>query len=215
MTTMAMVGNPAGPRGHERDVDVLTELDSDQELWRRASAGEEAAFGQLFDRHARTVYNFLFRRTASWSEAEDLTSAVFLHAWRRRRQVVLDRESALPWLLKVADYTARNERRALRRYRAAIDRLNLAPEVQPDHADTVAERVDDERAMGEVRRALNRLPRHERQVIELSVWTGLDHQAVAVALGVPVGTVKSRLSRARKRLHGLLLPTYLISREPS
>lgn len=214
---MTMAGNPTRPRGHERDVDVLTELKSDQELWRRASAGEEAAFGQLFDRHARTVYNFLFRRTASWSEAEDLTSAVFLHAWRRRRQVqvVLDRESALPWLLKVADYTARNERRALRRYRAAIDRLNLTPEEQPDHADTVAARVDDERAMAEVRRALKRLPRHEREVIELSVWTGLDHQAVAVALGVPVGTVKSRLSRARNRLHGLLLPSCLISGEPS
>jgi hypothetical protein len=50
----------------------------------------------LFDRHAKAIYNFLFRRTTNWSEAEDLTSAVFLQAWRRRAEVVLDRESALP-----------------------------------------------------------------------------------------------------------------------
>jgi hypothetical protein len=75
----------------------------DRELWRLAGAGDGAAFGELFDRHATAVFNHLFRRTASWSEAEDLTSAVFLLAWRRRTTVVIDRESALPWLLGVAN----------------------------------------------------------------------------------------------------------------
>lgn len=179
---------------------------SDRDLWERAAAGEYDGFGELFDRHARTVYNFLFRRTASWSEAEDLTSAVFLHAWRRRREIVLDRDSALPWLLKVADYCARNQRRSLRRYLQALDRLQIPRDDQPDHADAVAARVDDERAMGEVRMALLRLPKHEREVVELCIWAGLDQQAAATALGVPVGTVKSRLSRARRRLRGLLVP---------
>lgn len=56
---------------------------SDRELWARAVDGDREAFGQIFDRHGKTVYNYLFRRTADWSEAEDLTSTVFLHAWRR------------------------------------------------------------------------------------------------------------------------------------
>src|SRR5262245_26056766 len=119
----------------------------DRDLWERAGMGEYDAFGQLFDRHARAVYNFLFRRTASWTDAEDLTSAVFLHAWRRRSEIVLDRDSALPWLLKVADYCARNQRRSLRRYLRALERLQLPRDEQPDHADAVAARIDDEHAM--------------------------------------------------------------------
>jgi RNA polymerase sigma factor (sigma-70 family) len=188
-------------------MDSLTDPSSDRDLWERAGAGEYDAFGRLFDRHARTVYNFLFRRTASWSDAEDLTSAVFLHAWRRRQEIVLDRDSALPWLLKVADYSARNQRRSLRRYWQALDRLQIPRDEQPDHADAVAARVDDERTMVRVRAALRRLPKHEREVVELCVWTGLDQRAAATVLGVPVGTVKSRLTRARRRLQGLLVPT--------
>jgi DNA-directed RNA polymerase specialized sigma24 family protein len=57
-------------------------------LWQAAAAGENAAFGQLFDRHSSAVYNYIYRRTADWSAAEDLTAAVFLQAWRRRGEVV-------------------------------------------------------------------------------------------------------------------------------
>jgi RNA polymerase sigma-70 factor (ECF subfamily) len=173
---------------------------SDRELWRLASGGDGSAFGQLFDRHATAVYNHLFRRTANWSEAEDLTSAVFLLAWRKRSKVVLDRESALPWLLGIASHTARNAARASRRYRAALARLNPDDQFSADHADAVAAAVDSERLMAELRQAAGRLPRHEREVIEPCAWSGLDVKGAAVALGVPAGTVKSRLHRARRRL---------------
>ena len=172
----------------------------DQELWRLAGAGDSAAFGELFDRHATAVYNHLFRRTASWSEAEDLTSAVFLLAWRRRATVVIDRESALPWLLGVANHVLRNSRRASRRYQAALARVVPPDALASDHADAVAAAVDSERRMAEVRRALAELPRHEREVVELCAWSGLDQKAAAVALGVSLGTVKSRMHRARRRL---------------
>jgi len=172
----------------------------DQELWRLAGAGDNAAFGELFDRHATAVYNHLFRRTASWSEAEDLTSAVFLLAWRRRATVVIDRESALPWLLGVANHVPRNSRRASRRYQAALARVVPPDALASDHADAVAAAVDSERRMAEVRRALAELPRHEREVVELCAWSGLDQKAAAVALGVSLGTVKSRMHRARRRL---------------
>ena len=74
---------------------------TDVELWRRAVDGDPDSFGVVFERHARTVYNYLFRRTADWSLAEDLTSVVFLEAWRRRADVGFESEAALPWLLGV------------------------------------------------------------------------------------------------------------------
>ncbi|WP_416483992.1 RNA polymerase sigma factor [Streptomyces sp. CL12] len=166
---------------------------SDRELWARAVNGDRDAFGRIFDRHAKTVYNHLFRRTADWAEAEDLTSAVFLHAWRRRSEVALDRDSALPWLLGIAERLLSNTRRRLRR-------LVSHDESVGDHADRVAGEVDDARRMSQLHRALARLPRHEREVVELCMWSGLDQQAAATALGVAVGTVKSRLHRARRRL---------------
>jgi RNA polymerase sigma-70 factor (ECF subfamily) len=172
---------------------------TDRELWERGRSGDQAAFGTLFDRHADTVYNHLRRRLQSPADAEDLTSAVFLHAWRRRHEVVLDRDSVLPWLLAVANHTAANQRRALGRYRAALGRLAPEPDVA-DHAQAVAERVDDAADLARLRKAVARLPAHERDVIELCVWTGLDQQAAAVSLGIAVGTVKSRLARARQRL---------------
>ena len=175
---------------------------SDRELWRRASDGETESFARLFDRHAKAVYNFLFRRTASWSDAEDLTSSVFLHAWRRREQVVLVHESALPWLLRTADYVYRNERRK-QHFRWATVLKHGPMTDEPDPADGVASRVDDEREAGQLRRLLHKLPRHEREIVELCLWAGLDQQAAAVALDIPLGTVKSRLARARKRLRGL------------
>jgi RNA polymerase sigma factor (sigma-70 family) len=177
----------------------------DRDLWRRASDGDGAAFGELFDRHSTAVYNHLFRRVADWSEAEDLTSAVFLQAWRTRGKVVIDRESALPWLLGVANQLLRNHRRAVRRYRAAVRRIVPAEDAAGDHADAVAAAVDSERLMASVRHALARLPRHEREVIELCVWSGLDQKAAAVALGVSTGTVKSRMHRARRRLTASLV----------
>jgi RNA polymerase sigma factor (sigma-70 family) len=172
---------------------------TDRELWERGCSGDAPAFGVLFDRHADVVHNHLRRRMESPADAEDLTSAVFLHAWRRRNEVVVDRESVLPWLLAVANYVVANQRRALGRYRSALARLAPEPDT-PDHAEAVADRLDDAAALARLRAAVQDLAPHERDVVELCVWSGLDQQAAAVALGITVGTVKSRLSRARQRL---------------
>ena len=101
MSTDPASGNRIAGAGHSGCVgpDQL----SDSELWRRAALHDPGAFGDLFDRHAGRVHNHCFRRTADWSLAEDLTSVVFLEAWRKRKQVRLYQDSVLPWLLAVAN----------------------------------------------------------------------------------------------------------------
>lgn len=178
---------------------------SDQELWRRVVAGSPDEFGLLFERHARSVYNFCFRRTGSWSVAEDLTSDVFLLAWRRRAEVAftVDGGSVLPWLYGVALNLVRNRRRSDRRGSAAMGRLDVAA-AEADFSDEVVGRLTDEGQMREVLSVFDRLPVHEQEVLSLFAWAGLDYQGCALALGVPVGTVRSRLSRARLHLRELV-----------
>jgi RNA polymerase sigma-70 factor (ECF subfamily) len=174
---------------------------TDAELWARAVDGEPDAFGVLFERHARSVYNNLFRRTADWSSAEDLTSVVFLEAWRRRNEIRLERDLALPWLLGVATNVLRNRRRSQWRHRAALERLPR--ERTEDFTDAAAGRIDDERRMRGAMRVVAKLPKREQDVLALCVWGDLSYEDAAPALGVPVGTVRSRLSRARGRLREL------------
>ncbi|HKD32781.1 MAG TPA: RNA polymerase sigma factor [Gaiellaceae bacterium] len=174
---------------------------TDAVLWQRAAAGDTDAFGTIFERHATTVYNYCFRRTGDWAQAEELTAIVFLEAWRRRTQVVLERDDAIPWLLGVATNVLRNLRRSQRRHRAALERLPR--ERVDDFAGDVDERLDDERRMRAALRALEKLPRPDQDVLALCVWEELTYEEASLALGVPVGTVRSRLSRARGRLREL------------
>jgi RNA polymerase sigma factor (sigma-70 family) len=176
---------------------------TDTELWEQAAAGESAAFGLLYERHARAIYNYLFRRCADWSLAEDLTSVVFLEAYRRRTTVAIEEGKVLPWLYGVATNVLRNQRRSLRRHADALRRLP-PPEPLLGIAGEAAERVDAERRMRLVLAALDGLTQSDQEVLVLCLWSELSYEDAAVALGVPVGTVRSRLSRARSRLTDLV-----------
>jgi RNA polymerase sigma factor (sigma-70 family) len=159
-------------------------------------------FGELFEEHATAVYNFCFRRLADWATAEDMTSAVFLEAWRRRDRVDFFGEPPLPWLLGVANNLMRNHRRSLRRATAALARFHAVASA-PDFGDELADRLDAERQMREVLERIADLAPQEREVLELCAWAELSYEDAARALGVPVGTVRSRLSRARAHLREL------------
>ncbi|MFD1539775.1 RNA polymerase sigma factor [Nonomuraea guangzhouensis] len=205
---------------------MTLESPSDTELWSRARDGDERAFGELFDRHSRTVYNYCFRRTADWSVAEDLTSVVFMETWRRRGQVRLSMDSLLPWLYGVATNVLHNHRRSLRRHRAALERVRALP-AAPNDAAAAAARLEAEREMWAVLDSLKKLSRRDQEILALCVWEGLGYAEAAAALGIPVGTVRSRLARARQRLRQDTepdqadghrrgeLPTTLFTEEPS
>jgi RNA polymerase sigma-70 factor (ECF subfamily) len=196
MSTGGIVGNLTLVVGHERAV----ELD-DSVLWSRARSGDSEAFGMLFERHGRTIYNYCFRRVGSWAVAEDLVSIVFLEAWRRINKP-LPRGKELPWLLGIATNVVRNRRRSDRRHAAALSRVPR-PTAEPSFADDSDERVDDEELMARALVRLARLPRREQEVFALCAWSELSYEDAAVALRIPVGTVRSRLSRARARLREL------------
>jgi len=177
---------------------VTTELrDTDEELW---AAGDAAAFGRLFDRHHRAVYNHAFRLTGSWTSAEDVTQATFLVAWRRRAQARPVDGSVLPWLLVVAANVVRTEWRSARRWRALLHRVPPAEGTEPDPADDVAGRVDDEARMRRLLALVRRLPRGEREAVALCLWSGVGYPEAAAVLGVGETAVRSRVSRARARL---------------
>jgi RNA polymerase sigma-70 factor (ECF subfamily) len=176
---------------------------SDRALWRNARNGESTAFGVLFERHAGRIYNYCFRRTGDWTLAEDLTSATFLLAWRSRHREELRAESALPLLFGVATNVLRNQRRSLKRSREAFARLPLTRFDEPDFAEETATRLDDREAMRQLLTVFARLPHREQDVIALYDWSGLSYEDTATALGIPIGTVRSRLARGRRRLREL------------
>ncbi|GAB3932190.1 RNA polymerase sigma factor [Micromonospora vulcania] len=181
----------------------------------RIRAGDPGAFAELFDQHARSVYNHAFRLTADWATAEDVMAATYLQAWRSRERVNDEGGSLRPWLLGIATNETRNHTRSNRRYRRAAAALLAVDATLPDHADEVAGRLDDGDRIAAALDALSRLRRPEREVLTLCLWEGLDYESAARALGVPVGTVRSRLSRARARLRSLVDAAQRAPRRPA
>jgi RNA polymerase sigma factor (sigma-70 family) len=153
---------------------------------------ESEIFEQLYDLHARELLHYCFRRTGDAAGAEDMVAVVFMEAWRKRSQ--LQAPTARAWLYGIATNVAHNHRRAARRYEQTLGRL---AQVRPP---SPAEAAEAEEAMREILTQLRRLPRRELDVLGLCLWSGLSYEEAAVALGLPVGTVRSRLSRARTRL---------------
>jgi RNA polymerase sigma factor (sigma-70 family) len=173
----------------------------DDELWLRARGSDAEAFAALFERHSQAIYTFCFRRTANWSVAEDLLSIVFLEAWRRRGKS-LPPGMVRAWLYGIATFVVRNRWRTERRYRRALARLPWET-ATPGFAADVEDRLADESRMAALLEHLGALPKREQDVLALCVWSELSYDEAAVALEIPVGTVRSRLSRARSRLREL------------
>lgn len=170
-------------------------LDTDD--WQAAIDGSGEAFGRLFDRHRDRLKRHSLRLVPTPADADDVVAITFLEAWRKRDRVRFTDGSILPWLLVTATNSAHNLSRSSRRHRALLARLPVEPPV-PDHA---------ERFEGDAERALRGLSLPDRQVIGLCVVEGMSEREAAEALGIPAGTVKSRLSRAKARLaHHLELP---------
>lgn len=157
-------------------------------------------FGRLFDQHSRALHRYLARRVGA-NTADDLVAETFLVALQRRASYDPDRAAVGPWLYGIAtNLLRRHLRQELRGY-AATSRLATAESRTGDGPEArVPDRVDADHRVRLLADALGRLNPGDRDVLLLTSWAGLDSTEVAEALGIPVGTVRSRLHRVRKSL---------------
>jgi RNA polymerase sigma factor (sigma-70 family) len=166
-----------------------------------ASLAEPRAFGVIFERHFSAILRYLRRRLEA-QPAEDATAQTFFVAFDERGRFDPRRTDARPWLFGIATNIARRHRRHEVRELRAIAALGAEAIAAGDGSTET--RVDAERLRGPLARCLAELPAEEADVLYLLVWAELDQPEIAAALEIPLGTVKSRLSRARRRLREAL-----------
>jgi RNA polymerase sigma factor (sigma-70 family) len=178
--------------------------ETDEDLWRECIAGNADAFGVLFNRHADAVFRYCLSRCGSWHDAEEVVSITFLEAWRQRNRLKPEKDTLLPWLLGVATNANRNRARGSRRHTEFLARLPHSDprygHTEADHAESVASRLDAERSVRQLLDTTAGLNDGERDVVVLCLMNGIGQEEAAKTLGVRIGTVKSRLHRARTKL---------------
>lgn len=199
-----------GPRdtGREmRDADPASGQDTTAELVRRAQAGELAAFNQLVVQYQDAAYSLALRFLGDREAAEDATQEAFIRAYRGIARFQGDRFRS--WLLTIVANAARDElRRRKRRVTRSIDQSRDDPErpaIDPADDDPGPEALAEQLELrGVLERALASLPEDARMAVLLVDVHGMSYEEVANAVAIPVGTVRSRLSRARARLREVL-----------
>ena len=198
--TMAMLA----PRSEPVSA-VVSEVGGDEALILEAQAGSLEAFNRLVRRHERAVYNVALRLVGTVMAAEEVTQDTFMRAYG-----ALERFRGgdfRPWLLRIATNRAYDELRRRKRAPGSFEELTYEPEVEwstltsVEEPDARAERLELARVLEE---ALAQLPTDQRVAVVLSDVQGYDYVEIAAITGVPYGTVKSRLSRARSKLRTLL-----------
>jgi RNA polymerase sigma-70 factor (ECF subfamily) len=162
---------------------------TDAELLARA-VEEPVLFAALFERHGQAVRRYAIRRIGE--AGDDVASEVFVRAFRGRAGYRADHDEALPWLLGIANNVIADHRRLERRRLAALEHLTREVPQVIEHGESGL--------APELVAALRALPAVERDTLLLVVWGELTQEQAAVAVGVPVGTISSRITRARKRL---------------
>lgn len=153
---------------------------------------DEAAFKELFDHFAPRVKGYLMRHGAGAAVAEDLAQEAMLILWRKAQLFDSGKASASTWVFTIARNLRIDEIRRERRPEFDADDPNLRPDAERD-AD---EKIDWAQAEGRLRQALVALPAEQARVIELSFLADKPHSAIASELGLPLGTVKSRIRLA-------------------
>ncbi|PRB11309.1 RNA polymerase sigma factor [Microbacterium sp. MYb62] len=174
-------------------------MSTDSDIIRRSERAPQD-FAEVFDRHAVSVEAFLRRRLGA-DAAEDALSETFLIAFRRRGSFDHAWESARPWLLGIASrVAARHRTTEAKHWRAVAASAGAGEHSTGGGIDEAGGRVDAAAAIRELAPRIAALSARDRETLLLHAWGGLSHDEIAQALGVPVGTVGSRLNRVRRKL---------------
>ncbi len=191
MTAMT-AGTPAAWPGDESD---------DAELIRRSQEDPEQ-FAALYDRYVQQIHRYVARRLGT-QLADDIAADTFLIAFRRRGTYDQSQRLARPWLYGIATTLIARHYRSEERHLRALHRTGADPLPEP-MADTVVSRVTAHDHKREIAGAMGRLSRADRDVLLLVAWGDLSYEETAQTLGVPIGTVRSRLHRARRKVRAAL-----------
>ena len=168
----------------------------EEELLTRARDGDTAAFNALLERHSGAVWNYLLRFMPGTADCEDLFQDVFVKAWLKLDSYNCGRGAFRAWLLRIAATASLDELKRRRRERARV-------ETWAEDADTIRAPHHGSRSdpsIEAVRNAVGSLPDTERQTVVLSFYHDLSMPRIAALLGIPLGTVKSRMRSALARL---------------
>jgi RNA polymerase sigma-70 factor (ECF subfamily) len=163
----------------------------------RASLEDPARFAEIFDRHHAILVGYL-RRRLEREVAAELASETFAIAFDRRASFDTSRADSRPWLFGIATNLLRHHHRGEVRRLRAYARSGVDPLI--DAYEGSEERADAERMRPRLAAALAALSREEADVLLLHTWAELSYSEIADGLGLPIGTVRSRLSRARRRI---------------
>ena len=166
------------------------------------SWAEPESFALLFDRHAARVHRYVARRLGQ-DLADDVVGETFLIAFRRRVEYDTTRSEALPWLYGIASRLVSKHRSAEVRFYRLLARTGVDP-VLESHEVRADAKVTAQAAHRALATALARLEPRDRDVLLLIAWADLSYEAVAQTLDIPVGTVRSRLNRARRLMRAAL-----------
>lgn len=169
---------------------------TDAELVAGAAAGNAERLGELFDRHAGRMKSLALRIVRSPEEAEDVVQEVFIQAWRQASRFDAARGNVLAWL------SIMTRSRSLDRWRRRSTRRETA--VSDAHELEAPGEADRDPSAWAARTALSDLPADQRGPLELAYWEGLSQSEIAARLGVPLGTIKTRMRIGLKRLREAL-----------
>jgi RNA polymerase sigma-70 factor (ECF subfamily) len=167
-----------------------------------ASRADPLVFATVFDRHYDAIHRYLARRVGS-DLADDLAAETFTEAFDVRLRFDVAHADARPWLFGIATNLLRHHRRSEARRLRAYARLDR-PADGDDGFGGVETRLDAQRAASSIAAAVGHLSADERDALLLFAWADLRYEEIALALRIPIGTVRSRLNRARLRLRELI-----------
>ena len=186
------------PERHLRPIADPAPLRSDEHLLAEVARGDEAAFGELYDRYAGMVYGVVRKVVRDPSQSEEVAQEVLVEAWRTASRFDADRGSARTWLLTMAHRRAIDRVRSVQASRDRTEREGRKY-VDRDH-DSVSEQVETRLEHQQVRGALAQLTELQREAVELAYYGGYTYRKVAELLDTPLGTVKTRLRDGLIRL---------------